>query len=473
MKQDLLRQIPKIDILLARPKLAGEQQEMSRSGIKKIAQEYLQQLRQGILAETVTELPAIEEIEQAILERVQTKAPYHLKRVINATGVVLHTNLGRAPLGKEAAERIAEIAGGYCNLEYDIDAGCRGSRYSHVENLICEMTGAEAALVVNNNAAAVFLMLNTLCKGKKVAISRGELVEIGGSFRVPEIMEQSGADLVEIGTTNKTHASDYEDAITERDASVLLKVHTSNFSIIGFTESVPVPDLCEIAKKHDALVLYDIGSCLPFPAEYIGIHQGETAKQALQEGADVVCFSGDKLMGSSQAGILVGRKEFIEKMKKNHLTRMLRVDKLSLAALEVTLRNSLDPKEAVKKVPIVHMLGMSRAEAQEKAQALQAILAPEMPSFIVDTVLTEDEVGGGSLPGVMLPSCAVAVSCENLSANEIEQYLRLRSKVTIITRIWKDRVLISPRTLCEGDEKDIMQAFRELEQLAREERKNV
>ncbi len=471
MKQDLLRQIPKIDVLLARPELARVQEEMSRNGIKKIAQEYLQQLRQGILAETITELPAMEQIEQEILERVQNKAPFHLKRVINATGVVLHTNLGRAPLGKEAADRIAEVASGYCNLEYDIDAGCRGSRYSHVENLICEMTGAEAALVVNNNAAAVFLMLNTLCKGKKVAISRGELVEIGGSFRVPEIMEQSGADLVEIGTTNKTHAQDYEDAVTEREASVLLKVHTSNFSIIGFTESVSIQALSNIAKEHDSLLLYDIGSCLPFPAEYIGIHQGHTAKQALQEGADVVCFSGDKLMGSSQAGILVGRKALIEKMKKNHLTRMLRVDKLSLAALEVTLRNSLDPKEAVQKVPIVRMLGMSRAEAQEKAQTLQAMLIPEMPSFHVDTVLTEDEVGGGSLPGVMLPSCAVAVSSEKLRTNEIEEYLRLRSKVTIITRIWKDRVIISPRTLCEGDEKEIMQAFRDLEQLAHEERK--
>ncbi len=471
MKQDLLRKIPKIDVLLARPELASEQEEMSRSGIKKIAQEYLQQLRQGILAEQITELPPIEQIAQEILERVQNKAPYHLKRVINATGVVLHTNLGRAPLGKEAAEHIAEIAQGYCNLEYDIDEGCRGSRYSHVENLICEMTGAEAALVVNNNAAAVFLMLNTLCKGQKVAISRGELVEIGGSFRVPEIMEQSGAELVEIGTTNKTHAVDYENAITEREASVLLKVHTSNFSIVGFTESVAIPALSEIGRRHDALVLYDIGSCLPFHGEYIGIHQGETARQALQEGADVVCFSGDKLMGSAQAGILVGRKELIAKMKKNHLTRMLRIDKLSLAALEVTLRNSLDPKEAVKKVPIVRMLGMSRPEARKLATALQLTLQGALPHFEVETADIDDEVGGGSLPGVMLPGCAVAVSSGAFRANEIEEYLRLRSKVTIITRIWKDRVLISPRTLCDGDEKDILQAFLELEALAAEESK--
>ena len=471
MKQDLLRKIPKIDILLARPELAREQEEMSRSGIKKIAQEYLQQLRQGILAEEITELPPMEQIAGEILERVQNKAPYHLKRVINATGVVLHTNLGRAPLGREVAEHVAQVANGYCNLEYNIEAGGRGSRYAHVENPICEMTGAEAALVVNNNAAAVFLMLNTLCKGKKVAVSRGEQVEIGGSFRVPEIMVQSGAELVEIGTTNKTHPADYENAITDRGAEVLLKVHTSNFAIMGFTEDVGIEKLHEIAAEHDALVLYDIGSCLPFQPEYIGIHQGETARQALSEGADVVCLSGDKLMGASQAGILVGKKEFIERMKKNHLTRMLRVDKLCLAALEVTLRNSLDPKQAVKKVPIVRMLGMTRTEAQEKAKVLQAMLQPEIPHFCVETVDIDDEVGGGSLPGVMLPGCAVAVSCEKLSCNEIEQYLRLRSKVTIITRIWKDRVLMSPRTLCDGDEKDIMQAFRELEALAAEERK--
>ena len=470
MKQDLLRQLPKVDVLLARPELEQAQEELSRNAVKKIAQEALQQLRQGILSEEITELPSVEQIVESIRAGIEQKTPYHLRRVINATGVVLHTNLGRAPLGMEAAQRIAEIAHGYCNLEYNIEAGHRGSRYAHVEDLICEMTGAEAALVVNNNAAAVFLMLNTLCKGKKVAVSRGEQVEIGGSFRIPEIMVQSGAELVEIGTTNKTHVADYENAITEQGAEVLLKVHTSNFSIIGFTESIGIPDLHEVARKHDALVLYDIGSCLPFHPEYIGIHEGETARQALAEGADVVCFSGDKLMGASQAGILVGKKEFIEKMKKNHLTRMLRVDKLCLAALEVTLRNSLDPKQAKKKVPIIRMLGMTRPEARELSLKLMNLLQPELPHFTVEVVENEDEVGGGSLPNVVLPSCAVAVSCEKLSCNEIEQYLRLKSPVTIITRIWKDRVLLAPRTLCEGDENDILQAFRELEALANEER---
>ena len=461
MKQDLLRQLPKVDLLLDRPALLAEQEELSRSAIKKIAQEELQKLRQQILQEELTQLPGLEEIEARILTRVQQKAPFHLKRVVNGTGVVLHTNLGRSPLGKEAAEHIYQIAQGYCNLEYDIDAGGRGSRYSHVEDLICELTGAEAALVVNNNAGAVFLMLNTLAKGKKVAISRGELVEIGGSFRVPEIMEQSGAELIEIGTTNKTHAADYESAITDREAEILLKVHTSNFSIMGFTESVGVESLSEIAQKHGAMVLYDIGSCLPFPCEYIGIHQGETARQALEAGADVVCFSGDKLMGSAQAGILVGKKEYIQRMKKNHLTRMLRIDKLCLAALEVTLRNSLDPKQAMKKVPIFRSLAMSRPQARELSEGLIRLLE-QVKDFRFQTVEMEDEVGGGSLPMVMLPSCAVAISSARYSANEIEQYLRLKAHVTIITRIWHGQVLISPRTLCDGDENDILQALQAL-----------
>ncbi len=457
-----------MDLLLDRPALS-QVQTVSRNGLKKAVQDYLQELRSAILAGERTEVPALDQVEQEILRRLEETEPFHLKRVVNATGVVLHTNLGRAPLGAEAAARIAQIAQGYCNLEYDIEAGKRGSRYSHVEDLICELTGAEAAMVVNNNASAVFLMLNTLAKGKKVAISRGELVEIGGSFRVPEIMEQSGADLVEVGTTNKTHPEDYENAISQQEATVLLKVHTSNFSIVGFTESVSVRQMAQIAKGNGSLVLYDVGSCFLFPREYIGLHAGETVTRALQDGADVVCFSGDKLMGSTQGGILVGKKELIEKMRKNHLTRMLRVDKLSLAALELTLRHCLDPREACEKIPTLHMLSMSRETCTQKAAALETALSGAAPSLHIGTVLTEDEVGGGSLPGVMLPGCAVAVSSCAVSAQRIEQQLRLR-KTPIITRVWKDQVLISPRTLCDGDQQELMQAFRELEQLIKEER---
>ncbi len=456
-----------MDLLLDRPALA-QMESVSRNGLKKAVQDYLQELRSAILAGERTEVPTPEQVEQEILRRLEETEPFHLKRVVNATGVVLHTNLGRAPLGAEAAARIAEIAQGYCNLEYDIDAGKRGSRYSHVEDLICELTGAEAAMVVNNNAGAVFLMLNTLAKGKKVAISRGELVEIGGSFRVPEIMEQSGADLVEVGTTNKTHPEDYENAV-QQGASVLLKVHTSNFAIVGFTESVGIKQMAEIAKENGSLVLYDVGSCFLFPREYVGLHHGETVTKALQDGADVVCFSGDKLMGSTQGGILVGKKDLIEKMRKNHLTRMLRVDKLSLAALELTLRHCLDPREACERIPTLKMLSMSRETCTQKAEALQKELSGAAPSLHIETILTEDEVGGGSLPGVLLPGCAVAVSSCAVSAQGMERRLRLR-KTPIITRVWKDQVLISPRTLCDGDQQELIQAFSELEQQIKEER---
>ncbi len=469
MNQDLLRKIPKIDVLLARPALENLKESVSRNLIKKTAQEYLQKLRGEILAETITEIPAIEEIEQAVLNKLLNTEPYHLKRVVNATGVVLHTNLGRAPLGGEVAERLAEIAQGYCNLEYDIEAGKRGSRYSHVEDLICKLTGAEAAMVVNNNAGAVFLMLNTLAKGKKVAISRGELVEIGGSFRVPEIMEQSGAELVEVGTTNKTHPEDYSRAVTEKNATVLLKVHTSNFAVVGFTESVSVSQMADIAKENDALVLYDVGSGFLFPSEWIGLHDGENVSKALQDGADVVCFSGDKLMGSAQGGILAGKKELIDRIRKNHLTRMLRIDKLSLAALEVALRHCLDPQEACEKIPTLHMLSMSRETCREKASLLRNKLSQAAPSFCMEVIETEDEAGGGSLPGVVLNSCAVAVSSARMSARSIENYMR-SYRTAIITRVWKERVIISPRTLCQGDEQELIQAFTELENLVNEER---
>ena len=462
MNQNLLRKLPKVDVLLASPLLAEAEKTFSKNMVKEAAQKCLQDIRTSILNGETDTVPSPAVLAEQILKELHRVGGDHLKKVINATGVVLHTNLGRAPLGEDAAAHIARIVSGYCNLEYDIEAGTRGSRYSHVEELLCRLTGAEAAMVVNNNAGAVFLMLNTLAKGKNVAISRGELVEIGGSFRVPEIMEQSGSHLVEVGTTNKTHEEDYLDAIRNQDAAVLLKVHTSNFSMIGFTESVPVAGLSKIAKESNSLVLYDIGSCFLFPGEYLGIHGGETARSALQDGADVVCFSGDKLTASSQAGILVGKKEYIDRMKRNHLTRMLRVDKLCLAALETGLRHWLDPKEAREKVPALRMLSMTPEDCKARAEALKNQLSKAAPSLLWEVEEVQDEVGGGSLPGLMLDGFARAVSSEKMDAMDIERFLRLRD-IPIVTRIWKDRVLISPRTLCAGDESELQKAFEELE----------
>lgn len=459
MNQALLRQIPKMDLLLDHPLLADLCQRTSRAAVKAAIQETLQQLRRDIADGSVRSVPDPEQLCRQILSGADTGC--HLRRVINATGVVLHTNLGRAPLSPEAADNLSRIARGYCNLEYDLDRGCRGSRYDHVEELICRLTGAEAAMVVNNNAGAVFLMLNTLARGKNVAISRGELVEIGGSFRVPEIMEQSGARLVEVGTTNKTHPRDYEAAMEEKGATVLLKVHTSNFAIIGFTESVPVDTLSRIARAHEGLTLYDLGSCFQFPCEYLGLHEGESAAQALSAGADVVCFSGDKLMGSAQAGILAGRKALIDQIRRNHLTRMLRIDKLSLAALEIALRDSLDPQTAIRKIPTLRMLAMTREDCRTQAQDLCRQLCGL--GFAAEVIDTDDEVGGGSLPGLRLPSAAAAVSCDFLTASALEKVLRSQ-EMPIISHIQKDRVLLSPRTFCEGDLQQIVSVFAALSQ---------
>lgn len=461
MRNDLLRRIPKIDIFLSMPVISQAVSHYPYAVIKMTALSYLDGLRESVLSGRMTSIPTPQEIEEAVLRKLDSGDLFHLKRVINATGVVLHTNLGRAPLGREAAEHIADVAGGYCNLEYDLEAGARGSRYAHLEKLLCELTGAEAAMAVNNNAGAVFLTLNTLAKGKKVAISRGELVEIGGSFRVPEIMRESGAELYEIGTTNKTHLSDYRRAV-EDGASVLLKVHTSNFIMTGFTESVEIAELSALAKESGAMTLYDLGSGFLFPSETMGLHDGEVAGKCLRDGADIVCFSGDKLLGSAQAGIIVGKKEYIERIKKNHLTRMLRIDKLSLAALEMALRYSKDSALAIERVPALHMLSLSENECRERAHSLEKLIKAAAPMVTTQVIETHDEAGGGSLPGVLLPGAAVSVSVPGLAPAELEKYLRAR-RVPVIARIYRESVLFSARTLCEGDGEEISRALAELE----------
>ena len=461
MNNNLLRKIPKTDVLLAVPALRDACGRFPYELVKSTAQACTDGIRTAMLSGELDSVPDAAEIARQVIEKLELGDIYSLKRVINATGIVLHTNLGRAPLGKEIAQHVAEVAAGYCNLEYDIDAGCRGSRYSHIEKLLCSLTGAEAAMVVNNNAGAVFLMLNTLCSGQKVAVSRGELVEIGGSFRVPEIMNQSGAELMEIGTTNKTHPSDYVKAL-ENGAAALLKVHTSNFVMQGFTESVEIEELGSIAREKGALTLYDLGSGFLFPSENLGIQDlGHVAGKCLRAGADVVCFSGDKLLGSAQAGILIGRRELIERIKKNHLTRMLRIDKLSLAALEMSLRYSVDPALAKEKIPALYMLSKTEKECMSAARELEALIKTSAPGCEARATHTQDEAGGGSLPGVMLDGAAVSLSIEGLSPQELEKKLRLRS-VPIICRISRESVLISVRTLGEGDGEEISKAIGEI-----------
>ena len=461
MSYKLLRQIPKTDSILSRAAVKAAQEQVPYAFVKATVQACLDELRTQAMADRIDSIPSPDEIEKMVLRGLADGRIYHLRRVINATGVVLHTNLGRAPLGETAAAHVAELSKGYCNLEYDLEKGKRGSRYDHVEQLLCELTGAEAAMVVNNNAGAVFLMLNTLARGKKVAVSRGELVEIGGSFRVPEIMYESGAEMVEVGCTNKTHPRDYERAMDELGAELLLKVYTSNFVINGFTESVSAGELAEIAHKRGGIVLHDQGSGFLFPPEAMGMHAGNVVWASLREGADVVSFSGDKLLGSGQCGVILGKKEYIERIKKNQLTRMLRIDKLSLAALEIALQYCRDPKLAKEKIPALNMLSKTEAECRETAERLRWLILEKAPDVDARVVPVKDEAGGGSMAGVLLDGAAVAVQIPDLAPEKAEVLLHGMT-VPVIARISREGLLFSARTLFEENLEEVADAVRAL-----------
>jgi L-seryl-tRNA(Ser) seleniumtransferase len=412
--------------------------------------------------------PTIDSIITEIIRRLAEGSVHSLRPVINGTGIPLHTNLGRAAMPECVAELIKQTAMEYSTLEYDVESGARGSRHSHVEALLCELTGAEAAMVVNNNAAAVMLVLSALCRGREAVVSRGELVEIGGSFRVPEVMEQSGAILCEVGSTNKTHIGDYTNAIGEQTAA-LLKVHTSNYRIVGFTAEVGIAELCALGRERGVPVIYDVGSGKIRNVD-CEMRNEPTVVDGVSAGADVVLFSGDKLLGGPQAGIAVGKREFIEKMKRHPLARAVRIDKLSLAALEGTLRLYAAGKE--KEIPTVAMLAATQDELRVKAERLAEMIAGcdifSTLSFSVCVESTVGEVGGGSLPGVDLPSWAIVVKkCENqdvkssISVVELERYLRCR-EIPIIGRISRDAYLLDVRCINERHFDEIVRAFGEL-----------
>ncbi len=456
MDPSLLRSLPNMNSLLGHPLLQNE----ARSLVKSAAQKLLDELRAELLSGNLTVLPSLDDCALRVREELRKAWRPGLRGVVNATGIVLHTNLGRAPLGRELFALAEDVYGGYSNLEYDLAAGKRGSRYVHVEKLICELTGAEAALVVNNNAAAVFLMLTTLAEGKQVAISRGELVEIGGSFRIPDIMARSGAALLEVGTTNRTRLSDYEDAVN-RGAELLLKVHTSNYEIVGFTESVSVAALSSLAKRDGIPLLYDMGSCFLFDPKLRWLPECKTARDGIKAGADVISFSGDKLLGSAQAGILAGRRELLEAMKKHPLVRMLRPDKLTLQALEAALTVYRYPEEAMKRIPVLRMLSASSEELLDRATALVKRLSELRPQWEILLRKVTDETGGGALPNVPLPGYAAAIVPRGMSVDALEEALR-NSEHPIISRIHEGALLLSVRTLLPGDEDRIASALTDL-----------
>lgn len=448
-KNELLRAIPKVDTLLAMPLLIGQ------SGVTEAARAELDALREAILHGDLTALPTLDVLGDRVLARMEQNARFHLRPVINGTGVILHTNLGRACMAKAATQAVAKVAGGYSTLEYKVEEGCRGSRHDHISDLVCKLTGAEAAIAVNNNAAAVLLVLSALTKGKEVILSRGELVEIGGSFRVPEVMEQGGAILREVGTTNKTHLSDYENAITP-ETGALLKVHTSNYRIMGFTETPSLAELTELAHKQDLPLIEDLGSGALVRLEQFGILDEPCVLASAQAGADVVTFSGDKLLGGPQAGIIIGKKKYIDVVKKHPLARAMRIDKLTLAALEATLRIYLEPAR-LEEIPVLAMLGASETALHEKAAKL-AEMTGELRDAVLEVVPTQGQVGGGSVPTHLLPSWAVAVMPQ-AGAEVLEERLR-QIDPPIVGRIYKGQYLLDVRTLFEDDFAYIAQALR-------------
>ena len=440
MAENKLSRLPKMDLLLARRELA--ECRLPYPLVRRAARDVLEEARQALLAGTLDSVPPAETLAARALDLARTLSRPGLRRVVNATGVVLHTNLGRAPLSPRAAEAVEAVTG-YANLEYDLDAGDRGSRTGRVEALLTELTGAEGAFVVNNNAAAVLLMLSVLASGLGVAISRGELVEIGGGFRVPEIMSRSGARLVEVGTTNKTRLSDYAAALESGAAQALLKVHPSNFRMVGFTQAAGLPELGALAREKGVPLLCDLGSGAlsagPFP--------GEPTVEEAATWADAACFSGDKLLGGPQAGILIGKAALIQKMKADPLSRALRLDKLSLAALEGTL---LDWRDGVLP-PAPAMLGAKPEDLRRRAEELAARLAPLCPpGCACGAVESPGEAGGGSMPGVSLPGWAVALAPAE-GPEGLEAFLR-GWETPVIGRIHKGRLLLDVRALLPGDE---------------------
>lgn len=368
-----------------------------------------------------------------------------LRRVINATGVVLHTNLGRSVLSEKAIERIIEVSRNYSNLEYDIRAGERGKRFIHIEHALRRLTGVEAATAVNNNAAAVLLCLNTLAFGKEVIVSRGELVEIGGSFRIPDVMERSGAKMHEVGTTNKTHLKDYEKSINE-NSGLLLKVHTSNYKIVGFTKEVSAEDLAKLGQKYKLPVMWDLGSGSFLDLSNYGPGGEPTVQQALDTGVDVLTFSGDKLLGGPQAGLILGKKNYLDLIRSNPLTRALRLDKLTLAALEATLTQYLDKEKAFKDIPTLWMLTQPLSEIKRKADLLASGINQQSSGFMVTIQDDTSQSGGGAMPLGTFPTKTVCIRHERMSANQVESRLRL-GQPHIIARIKEGMVIFDPRTL--------------------------
>ncbi|SDK56963.1 L-seryl-tRNA(Sec) selenium transferase [Natronincola ferrireducens] len=464
-KKSILSSLPSVDQLLNHEDIQKLIEEIPRTVVVNNTRSSLQSYRTEILNMKDDDLAKIyidinKLIKNIVIESKKFMA-MNLRQVINGTGVVLHTNLGRSLLSDEIKDQVWTVASSYSNLELDIATGKRGSRYSHVVDIIKHITGAEEALVVNNNAAAVMLVLSTMAKDREVVVSRGELVEIGGAFRVPDVMEQSGAKLVDVGTTNKTHLWDYEKAIGE-DTSALLKVHTSNYKILGFTKEVALKDLVALGNKSGIPVIEDLGSGVLVDLQKYGLTYEPTVQESVASGVDIVTFSGDKLLGGPQAGIIVGKKKWIDEMKKNPLTRAFRIDKLTMVALEATLKlYLLDEEKMISSIPTLKMLTKSLDFLQDEAQKLYDILLTNNSNFQLEIKDDFSQVGGGSLPLAKLPTKVITVKPNSMSVSKLEEKLRTYT-IPIITRIQDDQIVLDLRTLKEADYHIINEGLRDI-----------
>lgn len=460
--RELLAKLPKVDKVMQAEVISAWQAELDLDYIKETIQLEIDKIRQRILEGEATdpEVVAFDQVVNQVNDALTIRVQPSLKPVINATGTVLHTNLGRAPLSEEVVQAIAELAPSYSNLEYDLAAGKRGSRYVHLKDVLKQITGAEDALVVNNNAAAVLLMLSALTEKQEVLISRGELVEIGGSFRIPDVITRGGAHLREVGATNKTHLKDYQQALSDQTGAIL-RVHTSNYRLVGFTDHVSDHDLVELAHEKGVLALNDLGSGLFLDMQQFGLPYEPTVQEAIRAGFDVVTFSGDKLLGGPQAGIIVGKKHLLDKIRSHPLTRALRTDKVTLVALEVTMRQYLNPEVALEKIPVLQKISQSLDQLQAKADKMIRAINDLSEDWQAERQPGQSQIGGGSYPGSTLPTALVQIAHAHCSAAQLEHYLRTRTK-PIIARVQQDYVQLDVRTLLESEMDEIIQVLKEM-----------
>lgn len=459
---EYFRKIPKVDVLLKEKEIQDLCEEYGRGFVVECIRNQLEELRDLVKTGKEDDIEeALHTFLKTVVVKITEEYTISLRKVINGTGIILHTNLGRAPLGKVHLDAIAQAICGYSNLEFDLESGKRGKRSLHYSDLISQVTGAEKAVAVNNNAASLTLIFSALAKGKEVIVSRGESIEIGGKFRIPEVIEQSGAKLKEVGTTNRTRISDYEKAITE-ETGALLKVHTSNYKIVGFTEEVSLEELVALGEKYNLPVIMDLGSGVLVNLEKYGLAHEPTVQENVKKGADLVCFSGDKLLGGPQAGIIVGKEKYIHMMEEYPLMRAIRLDKCAIAALAATFREYLDENRAIKNIPVMHMIARTQDELKKQAEILADALFDKWFPVEIHVESSISMVGGGSLPGEQFPSYAVTLTPLTMSCEEMSMQMR-KLQIPIIVHMKNDKIWLDMRTIMPEEIPFITEELQSLE----------